>query len=175
MNMKLKRAYTLVGLLVVILVFSTRSYAQETNYKSYSLFVYNFIKYIEWPENSTDFVIGVMGDSPIVKELENLAKTKKAKGQQILIRKLTAVDDAINCQMVYIPPGKSSLLKAILEKTKGKPILVVGEREGLAKKGAGMSFVTLDDDTLKFEFNQNALNQNSLKIPTVLSKLGLPI
>lgn len=32
-----------------------------------------------------------------------------------------------------------------------KPILIVGEREGLAKKGAALSFVTLEDDVLKFD------------------------
>ncbi len=165
----------MLGLLVVMLVFSSRSYAQETNYKSYSLFLYNFIKYIEWPESNGDFVIGVVGDSPIMKELMNLSKTKKAKGRLIVVKKITTADEAAGCQLVYIPSGKSSMLKLLVEKTKGKPILLVGEREGLAKKGAGMSFVTMDDDTLKFEFNQAVLDQNNLKIPSVLSKLGLAI
>ncbi len=173
--MNRRGTYKLIGMLVLLLAFSSRSYAQETNYKSYSLFLYNFIKYIEWPADNSDFVIGVMGESPIIKELELLAKTKKAKGRPIIIKKITTADEAAACQMVYIPPGKSSMLKVIAEKTKGKPVLLVGEREGLAKKGAGMSFVTLDDDTLKFEFNQTVLDQNHLKIPSVLSKLGLAI
>ena len=67
------------------------------------------------------------------------------------------------------------MAKAINEKVKGKSILVVGEREGLAKKGAALSFITLDDDVLKFEINKVVLDQNKLKIPSVLSNLGLPV
>ena len=35
---------------VLLLCFSSRTSAQEKNYKAYSVYVYNFIKYIEWPE-----------------------------------------------------------------------------------------------------------------------------
>lgn len=148
--------------------------AQDVDYKAYSLFVYNFMKYIEWPEITGDFTIGVMGDSPVVKELESLAKTKKAKGRSIIIKKITTPEEALNCQLVYVCSAKSSTAKLINEKVKGKSILVVGEREGLAKKGAALSFITLDDDVLKFEINKGVLDQNKLKIPSVLSNLGLP-
>ena len=151
-----------------------RARAQDVDYKAYSLFVYNFMKYIEWPDISGDFTIGVMGDSPVVKELESLAKTKKAKGKNIIIKKIATPEEALNCNLVYVCSGKSSSAKLINEKVKGKSILVVGEREGLAKKGAALSFITLDDDVLKFEINKIVLEQNKLKIPSVLSNLGLP-
>ena len=153
-----------------------RAKAQDdVDYKAYCLFVYNFIKYIEWPNIENEFILGVAGDSPVLKELQNLAKTKKAKGKPILIKIISSADDALKCNLVYICSSKSSMLKAFLEKTKGKPILLVGEREGLAKKGACLSFITMDDDVLKFEFNKTAIEQHQLKIPTALTNLGLPI
>lgn len=162
-------------ILACLLLGACQSFAQDKDYKSYSLFIYNFVKYIEWPSSSQEFVIGVYGDSPIIKELENMAKTKKAKGRPIIVKKISTAEEALNCQLVYVPPSKSAQTKLIAERIKGKPILLVGEREGLARKGAALSFVTMDDDTLKFEFNQGVLDQNNLKIPTVLSKLGLAI
>ncbi len=152
-----------------------RAAAQDVDYKAYSLFVYNFMKYIEWPEIQGDFVLGVIGDSPVVKELEALAKTKKAKGHTIIIKHITVPDEAGNCQLVYVCSSKSSLLKQVNDKVKGRSVLVVAEREGLAKKGAALSFITLDDDVLKFEINKTVLDQNKLKIPSVLSNLGLPV
>ena len=148
--------------------------AQDVDYKAYSLYVYNFVKYIEWPNLEGDFVIGVVGDSPITKELENLAKTKKAKGHTIIIKKIISIDEANSCQLVYVSSAKSSMIRSINEKTKGRSVLVVGEREGSAKKGAALSFITLDDDVLKFEINKTILDQNKLKIPAVLANLGLP-
>lgn len=149
--------------------------AQEVDYKAYSLFVYNFMKYIEWPDGNGEFVVGVLGDSPIIKELQNLAKTKKPRGRTLVVKKITTADEALNCHLVYVSDGKSSLLKQLTEKVKGKPVLIVGEREGLARKGAALSFMTDEDDTLKFEINKAALEKNGLKIPAVLSNLGIII
>lgn len=147
----------------------------DTDYKAYSLFVYNFIKYIEWPEIDGDFVLGIVGDSPIQKELENMAKIKKAKGKNIVIKKIHDVSLSQGCHLLYLSNSKSSLLKQIVQLTTSKPVLLVAEREGLAKKGACLSFITLDDDVLKFEINKDALQQRNLKVPSALSNLGLSI
>lgn len=109
----------------------------DLDYKAYSLFVYNFMKYIKWPNANSDFILGVLGDSPVLKELQTLAKTKKAKGKAIILKTITTADEAVSCNLVYICTSKSSMLKTLIEKTKGKPVLLVGEREGLAKKGPG--------------------------------------
>ena len=169
------RTWIIAGLLLVCSM--SKSSAQDVNYKSYTLFVYNFMKYIEWPPESSkgDFTIGVLGDSPIMTELQNLAKTKKVKGKSIVIKKIATVDEAAACHLVYISPSKSSMLKSINEKTKGKSVLLVGEREGLAEKGAGISFVTLEDDVLKFDINKSTIEQRNLKIPGSLISLGIVV
>lgn len=162
-------------LCVLFCCFGNRVHAQETNYKAYSVYVYNFIKYIEWPEDSKkgDFIIAVIGNSGITPELKNLAATKKANGQTIVIKQYATVAEVEHCQILYIASGKSSLLKEAVEKTKNMSALLIAEREGLAKKGAGINFVTLEDDTLKFEVNKKVIEAHNLKIPKVLVNLGL--
>ena len=164
-------------LLAAFLISPGKATAQDVDYKSYTLFVYNFIKYIEWPEESAkgDFVIGVLGDSPILKELQGLASTKKARGRNIVIRQLQKPEELSGCHLVYIISKKSGELKKLLELTTGKPVLLVAEREGLARKGAALSFATMDDDVLKFEINKSVLEKHSLRIPSVLMALGLVV
>lgn len=167
--------YTLV-LGVFLLVFTGRServFSQDVDYKAYTLFLYNFMKYIEWPDATGDFVIGVVGESPIKQELSTLAETKKAKGRKIVVKMITSADDAVGCSMIYIPSRKSSMLKPIFEKTKNKPVLIVGEREGLAKKGAAISFVVDDDDALKFDLNKSVVESQSLKVANLLMQLAI--
>jgi hypothetical protein len=172
----LRRKYTQL-LLLSVLFFGCNGIsnvsAQEANYKAYSLFVYNFIKYIEWPaESSTQFVIGVMGNSPIVSELKTLAATKKAHGKTIVIKIINSVAEAEKCHLLYVPDSKSKLLKEYVDVIKNKSILVVSEREGMAKKGAGINFVLDENENLKFEVNKTTLASHNLKIPTVLLNLG---
>lgn len=171
----MKRVFKYVVLLLFFLALLGKAQplrAQDVDYKAYTLFLYNFMKYVEWPTSEGDFVIGVVGDSPVKKELQELAKTKKAKGRPIVVINIANPGDALLCSMVYIPTAKSAELKPIIEKVKGKSVLIVAEREGLAKKGAGISFVIDDDDAIKFDINKSALESHSLKVASMLVKLG---
>ncbi len=173
MNRLLKYAVASGFFLLFFMGRTERAHSQDADYKAYTLFLYNFMKYIEWPNTEGDFVVGVMGDSPIKKELVTLSETKKAKGRKIVIKVISTADEAAGCSLVYIPSAKSSMLKLILEKTKGKPILIVGERDGLAKKGAGISFVIDDDDALKFDMNKSVIDAQSLKVTNLLVQLAI--
>jgi hypothetical protein len=66
-------------------------------------------------------------------------------------------------------------MKTVKEQLRNKPVLIVGEREGLAKKGAALSFVTLEDDVLKFDINKTEIEQHQLKISSALISLGIVI
>ena len=135
------------------------------------------MKYVEWPEAQSkgDFIVGIFGDSPIQKELQMLASGKKLKGRTIVVKIITKQEDAAGCQLLYVSPSKSSAIKQLKELMKDKPVLIVGEREGLAKKGASLSFVTMDDDELKFDINKKELEQHQLKISSSLLSLGIVV
>jgi hypothetical protein len=180
MSRSLIHSCRVIACLVFVLIAQgsvNRALAQEVDYKAYTLFVYNFIKYIEWPEAKSqgDFVLGILGDGPIVQELERLAATKKAKGRTIVIKKFSSPDKVTDCQLLYVTSSKSGAIKQLNELNRNKPILIVGEREGLARKGAALSFVTLEDDVLKFDINKSEIEQHNLKIPGTLILLGLLI
>ena len=163
-----------LGIFLMIFIGKTEKvFSQDKDYKAYTLFLYNFIKYIEWPPDQTgDFVIGVVGESPIKDQLATLAASKKAKGRKIVVKIINVPDDAVSCSMIFIPAAKSAQLKPIAEKVKGKSVLIVAEREGLAKKGAAISFAVNDDDALQFDFNKTVLDSQSLKIAVLLMQLG---
>ena len=50
----------------------------DTNSKMKAIFIMNFTKLIEWPKayREGDFVVGVVGESPLYTELIKMAKTK---------------------------------------------------------------------------------------------------
>ena len=161
----------------MVLFFNSNLKAQETDYKSYALYVYNFMKYIEWPESqSTDnFVIGLYGESPISSEFKLLAAQKKLKGRTIIFKQCKTIDDAAGCQLLYITSSKSSYIKTIDEKYQDKAMLSVGERDGSVYKGASLSFMTTDEDELKFEINKKNIETHKLKISSSLLKLGVVV
>lgn len=149
---------------------------QETDYKIHANIVYRFTKYIDWPANkkSGDFIIGVVGDSPLYDELKNVSANKTVGNQKIVISKLSPLANSYNCQILFISEQESSSLKRIALLTAGSPILIVSESDGLARKGSCINFITVDE-RLKLEINKSNVEQRNLRIASELLELGIII
>jgi hypothetical protein len=164
-----------VGFLVLI---SLSGNSQDLDYRAQSLYIYKFTKFIYWPEDRTtgDFNIGVFGNSPILEELKLMASLKKAaEDQPITVQEITAEDDLSAYHIVYVPASKSRQIRTLEEKIGDLPVLIVAEREGMASRGATISFFVTDVDILKFEVNVGRLEQQKMTISEDLVKLGFKL
>ena len=142
--------------------------------KLQSIFIYNFSKYIEWPASYTsgNFIIGVFGQSPLTKELNNLSKSKKVGNQPIVINKFNNVSEISKCNILFVPKNKSDEINNIINKLKGQNTLIITEKEGMAKKGAGINFI-IADNKQKFELNEANILKSNLKVSTSLLNLAI--
>jgi hypothetical protein len=149
------------------------SSAQVSNYKAYTLFVYNFTKYIQWPEGAIkdEFIIGVFGKSPIQDELQKMVALKKAGDKTIRIVELSESNLMSEVHILFIPDDKTGQMTTILAALKGKPVLLVAEKEGTVSKGAGISFMS-DHNNLKFELNASSIATQNLKVSKTLEALA---
>jgi hypothetical protein len=139
--------------------------AQETNYKSYALLLYNFAKNTTYPSSSkTTYTFGVYGSSPVLLELQKLAKLKKVNNQTIVVKQINTPQEAAQCDLVFLPVNQSSKLRAVSEAIKNKPVLLVAERENYYLKGAAISFVVDDDDILRFDINTKTIKKQGLDV-----------
>lgn len=159
--------------LAVAIVLGVMNPATAQDYKFHSLFIYNFTKYIEWPESykSGDFVIGVLGKSDITTNLMKMAEVKTVGTQKIQVQVLNDIASMPKCHMLFIPSNQSSRLEEALAAIENKPTLVISERPGLGKKGSGINFI-LEEGKWRFELNRAAIEQSSLKVSGELVKLG---
>ncbi len=164
--------------MIMTCLFAGNLHAQDVDYRAQSLYIYKFSKYIYWPENtmSGEFKIGVYGNSPILEELELMASIKKgADGLDITIAEVSDDDDLTGFNLIYIPSSKSRQIRDLASRIGDKPVLLVAEREGLASKGATISFLVTDNMVLKFEVNMSKLRSQDLEISDELLSLGYEI
>jgi hypothetical protein len=140
------------------------------------MFIYNFTKYIEWPTDykQGNFVVGVLGFSPVFSELEKMSKTKKAVNQPFEIKKFNSVSDISKCHMLIISDENAGKLGACLDKVRNYNTLVITEREGLARQGSGINFI-VKDNKQKFELNKTSVTKKDLKISKSLESLAVVI
>jgi len=151
---------------------ASRVQAQTTNYQVYSLFVMNIAKYSAWPSAGSEFNIIVLGKSKVFDELNKQAAGKSINGSALKVSQVDVLTNVDNVNIIYLSDGKSSMLDEVLKLTQGKPVMIVAEREGLFKKGAGFSFVLMDNNTLRFDINNTDLEKRQIKISRNLSSLA---
>lgn len=147
--------------------------AQQVDYKYHTVFMYNFTKYIKWPESSigNEFVIGVLGKSDITEHLEKMAASKSVNGKNIVVKTFKSTEEVEACQMLFVPESKSNQLSALRQKLAKQPTLIISEKSGLAKQGSMINFV-INDDRWQFELNQAAADLHMLKVSSELSKFA---
>ena len=166
-----KASVVLVGLCIMIVSFQS-AWAQKE--KFHSIFIYNFSKYVKWPEaqSSGTFVIGVLGTSAIQKDLKSMAAIKQVNGRSIEIKQFSSVAEISDCHILYVTATESGLLDQVLSKTSSKAILIVTDNPGLAEKGAAINFVEIEGK-IKFELNKKNIEIRDLKVAGSLTSLAI--
>ncbi len=168
--------FFLVGMLFILGILNGS--AQELDYRAQSLYIYKFTKFISWPEDKAegDFVIGVFGNSPIFDELKLMASIKKAgNDQNIVVKEVNAEDDMLQYYIIYVASSKSRQIRTLSDQIGNQPVLIVAEREGMAYKGATISFMITDYQILKFEVDVDQLENQRMTISEDLIKLGFKL
>jgi YfiR/HmsC-like len=178
-SLKLKRTrpwLDKVTLVIVIFFLAGMRQGQAQPPMDYAVqanIIYRFTKYIEWPESKRtgDFIIGIVGESPLTEQLQSFIINKTANSRKIVVKKFSSSAEIFNCHILFISDDESDNVKKIAARTAGDPILLVSESEGQALRGACINFIIVSDH-LKLEINKNNIEQRNLNIASELLQLG---
>lgn len=159
--------------LITLFLASSISSAQNTA-KLQSIFIYNFIKLIEWPAayKSGTFNITVLGSDPIYTELMNLAKVKKAGSQTIKVKKINSLGELSNPHILYIPKSKGSKVSDAKSSIGSNATLLISDTNDGTGKGSDINFVVVGNKP-KFEIKTSAAKAKGLKVSSNLVNLGI--
>lgn len=142
-----------------------------------ALFLYNFGGYVEWPADAfrgsdDPFVIGILGSAPLDQTLREIAATRKIAGRTIVVKRFSTVDQVTACQILFIGRDVSPQQQcAAVAKLKHHHVLIVGESEGFAGRGASVNFF-VESNKIRFEINLDAAKEEQLKISAKLLALA---
>lgn len=122
---------------------SLKSY--DINAKMKGLFIYNFARYIKWPEHmeAGDFIVGVLGEyDGLLNELKTMSQNKKAGDQSFMVVKYDNIDQINRSHILYIVSENSNQLSQVIKKMEDRKYntLILTDKDGLASKGAAINF-----------------------------------
>ncbi len=168
-------------LLATLLVLTSRGTANAAVREEYQLkaaFLYNFAKFVSWPDRSfstreSPIIIGVLGADPFGGELQKMVRNRKVNGRSIVVKQVVTADAATSTHLLFVSSeevGRYAKIKHALDPA----VLAVGESEAFAKHGGGITF-KLQDNKLRFEINMAAADRGGLKVSAQLQKLATAI
>ena len=173
-----RAAVALTATLLICLFGHSAFAVQPDEYTLKVAYLYNFTRYITWPEDAwpagqQGFVIGVIGDNPFGSTLDQLATKKQAQRRRIVIRYFDTLADYEPCHMLFVAASTSPEVRAaVIRQTRNQPVLVIGESAGYAEAGSPVNFVLLPNGTINIEINIDAMNRRRMQTNALLLKLA---
>ncbi|NEX22049.1 YfiR family protein [Thiorhodococcus mannitoliphagus] len=164
-------------LLSMLMVLSAPPAVAETAVEPLKVaYLYNFTRFIDWPDPApgSPFVIAVLDDAPLAEALRALEREhRRAEDRSIAIREISATDRIGDCQILFVGAAAQDRLPSLLAAVANKPILLVGDSPGLARRGIAINFFLKPDilgegQRLRFEMNPAALAGRGLKVSSQL-------
>jgi hypothetical protein len=96
-------------------------------------------------------------------------KVKDRPGRLLHVQSVDALD---TCHILYVAVADRALVRAITTRTRGKPILTVGDQAGLAEEGVLINLIVDEDGAVRFEINREVASESGLKISAKLMRLA---
>jgi hypothetical protein len=143
-----------------------------------SAFIFQFTKYIEWPTNSEQFLIDVIGDQELFEAIKSNTSGKKVGESTITVRFTNSENFSssqfLKSQIVILPTGSTKEIRSNLASLKKLSVLTISYGDGMAADGSIINFI-MSDNHLRFEINQQAAENKKIKIRSQLLRLGKAI
>ena len=169
-NLRRRQAWRLVIGLWLALAYlglgEVRGEVVSREYPLKAVFLLNFAHYTEWPTNAfptpdLPFVIGVLGDDPFGKLLDDAVRDEMLNGRKIVVERYRRVEEIKTCHILYIGQSESRRIPKNLADLKGRPILTVSDNENSAYQDACVRF-RMENNKIRLRMNTDALKAANL-------------
>ena len=165
--------HTLIASLLILIAFSHKVLAEDDVYKVKAAYIYQFSKFIHWPQGKMgSLIIGVVG-SPDVFNAFSSIDGKSTNHGIIQVKSISDYEKAVDCcHMIFLAGQKQSNMSAYLDKIKDQPVVSILDTEFKPDKSAIISFVQRGTK-LKFTVNLDRSKQNGVTFDSHL--LGVAV
>jgi hypothetical protein len=168
-NRILARAVIAAFLLALTAGQLSRAQAVSEEYRVKAAFLYNFVKYVEWPRDTGTgpLTICVAGRNPFGTVLDDLVRGETFEGRRIAARVI--LEPEHGCHVVFVPDGAAT--RAYLRGVTGMGTLTVGESSTFIEQG-GIANFYLERRNVRFEINPAAADRAGIRISARLLQLA---
>ena len=153
--------------------------APLSEYQVKAALLLNFVRYTDWPagafaQTNSPYVIGIVGRDPFGSDLEKTFESKIVKGRPFLLKRVSSDQELRACHLLFVPFSERRRSRDLLEKTRGAPVLTVGESPDFLDQG-GVINLLLKNGSVPFEINLEPARAARLKLDANLLKVAVSV
>jgi len=188
----LVQVFVLLACLLVADAYPESKSAQYKEYEIKAAFIYNFLKFVDWPEGKmagggNQIVVGIIGEDPFG-DAADIFKDKKVEDRNVVIKRFEGIeqlkktaekDKPANeklqalktCHLLFICPSEQKQAREIIDIVGKDGVLTVGDTSGFIESGIVINFM-MEQNKIRFDINLTAAEKAGLKIRSQLLRLA---
>lgn len=151
--------------------------APSLEYQIKASLIYNFLKFIEWPQDSKELSnqtlhICTLGEERYGRAL-GILDNETVNSLQIKVDRLSGLEESSldNCMVVVINESLAGAVPTIMRVLKNHSVLTIGETDGFLENGGIINFI-VQGKKIRFEINNEAAAKARLVISSKLLRLA---
>jgi hypothetical protein len=155
---------------------TTFSQESPVEYQVKAAYLFNFFKFVDWPEDATTnlngrWVIGIVGENPFGDELAQAVAGKIAQGRLLQVKTFQPTDDLRACHILFISRSEMKRLPSILTALRGSSVLTVADADHFTESGGMIQFL-IEEGRVRFAIDVGATSRARLKVSSKLLLLA---
>lgn len=172
------RARTILLLAAMLLAHAPAAMSQRggEEYALKAVFLYNFCRFIEWPDRAfaspdAPLVIGLIGEDPFGSLLEETVKGESVRGRRIRVERYRRVSEIGACHLLFVAGAEAARADETVAAVAGRSVLTVGETETFLEQG-GMIALIADRSRVRLRVSPARLRAANLAASSKLLRVA---
>jgi hypothetical protein len=163
--------------LLATLMLGVRAEAQTAMSESEvkAMFVYNFLKFVEWPVDASagakgPFVVLIIGEGATADATERFLESKTIGERPLVVRRIEWDESLTGARAAFVVERDAKRLRRILSAAATAGVLTIGEGESFATRG-GVIGLLVEDRKVRFDVDTTAAQNARLRVSSKLLAL----
>ncbi len=172
-----RRSITKRFLVLAALLFGVRAEAQSAMSESQvkAMFVYNFLKFVEWPADTSvgakdPFVVIIIGEGATADATEHFLESKMIGARPLVVRRIRWDQSLAGARAAFVLERDEKKLHRVLDAAASAGVLTIGEGESFTARG-GVIGLLVEDRRVRFDVDTSAAQNAGLRISSKLLAL----
>ena len=172
-----RRSIIKLLILLAALLFGVRVEAQAPMGESQvkAMFVYNFLKFVEWPSDTSlragdPFVVLIIGEGSTADATERFLESKTIGARPLVVRRVSWDQSLAGGRAAFVVERDAKKLHRVLDAAAAAGVLTIGEGESFTTRG-GVIGLLVEDRKVRFDVDTSAAQKAGLRVSSKLLAL----